>query len=359
MLLDRRPIPIVLAPLAGGPSTPQLAAAVSGVGGLGFLGSGYLSATQLAENIREARRLTTEPLGVNLFVPGTPNAPATVARYADTLRETAAAAGVDLGEPRHSDDDWQAKVDLLAAEPVDVVSFTFGCPPAAAVQRLHDAGTEVWVTVTSPADADRAMAAGADTLVAQGAEAGGHRGGTRDDDEPLGLLPLVQLLSGHTDLPLVATGGIATGAGIAAVLAAGARAAALGSAFLRCPEAGTAAVYREALRSGAPTALTRAFTGRLARGLRNRFLDEHSAAAPSAYPEVHYLTAPLRQAGRASGDPDVVNLWAGQAYRLARDLPAADLVRNLHAEAQTAAARARSLLGAADVGLDHESNGSR
>jgi nitronate monooxygenase len=349
MLLDRRPTPIVLAPLAGGPSTPQLAAAVSAAGGLGFLGSGYLSAARLAEDIREARQLTTEPLGVNLFVPGAPSDPAVVTGYAATLRAEAAPAGVELGEPRHSDDDWQAKLDLLTAEPVEVVSFTFGCPPPAVVGRLHDVGTEVWVTVTSADDADLAMAAGADALVAQGAEAGGHRGGTRDDDEPLGLLALLQLLSGHTDLPLVATGGIATGAGIAAALAAGARAAALGSAFLRCPEAGTAPVYRETLRSGAPTALTRAFTGRLARGLRNRFLDEHSAAAPSAYPEVHYLTAPLRQAGRATGDADVVNLWAGQAYRLGRDLPAAELVRSLHAEARAAAARAGSLLGAADL----------
>jgi nitronate monooxygenase len=179
---------------------------------------------------------------------------------------------------------------------------------------LHDAGSEVWVTVTSAAEADLAAAAGADALVVQGAEAGGHRGGFHDTDEAIGLLPLLQLISGRTELPLVAAGGLATGAAVAAALAAGARAAALGSAFLRCPEAGTSPVHREALRSGAPTALTRAFTGRLARGIRNRFLEEHTAEAPSAYPEVHYLTAPLRQAGRTSGDADLVNLWAGQAY---------------------------------------------
>jgi nitronate monooxygenase len=145
-------------------------------------------------------------------------------------------------------------------------------------------------------------------------------------------------------LPLVAAGGIATGAAVAAVLTAGAQAAALGSAFLRCPEAGTSDVHRAALRSGTPTAVTRAFTGRAARGIRNRFLSEHGDA-PSAYPEVHYLTAPLRQAGRTAGDADVVNLWAGQAYAVAAaDVPAGDLVRRLHREARAAVAFAAERL---------------
>jgi nitronate monooxygenase len=125
---------------------------------------------------------------------------------------------------------------------------------------------------------------------------------------------------------------------VAAVLAAGARAAALGTAFLRCPEAGTSDVHRDALRGREPTALTRAFTGRTARGIRNRMMTEHPDAPP-AYPEVHYVTAPLRQAGRASGDSDVVNLWAGQAYPLSIEIPAAQLVRRLREEARAATAR--------------------
>jgi nitronate monooxygenase len=194
----------------------------------------------------------------------------------------------------------------------------------------------VWVTVTAPSEADLAAAAGADALVVQGGEAGGHRGGFADTDDAVGLLPLLQLVAATSDLPLIAAGGIATGAGVAAVLAAGARAAALGSAFLRCPEAGTAPVHRAALEGSEPTALTRAFTGRAARGIRNRFLTEHAADAPSAYPEVHYLTAPLRQAARAAGDPELVNLWAGQAYPLGREIPAAELVRSLHDDARRA-----------------------
>jgi nitronate monooxygenase len=253
------------------------------------------------------------------------------ARYADDLR----AAGLDAGQPRYSDDEWPAKLDLLAADPVAVVSFTFGCPSADVVRRLRDAGSEVWVTVTSPAEALAAADVGADALVVQGAEAGGHRGSFTDTDEAVGLIALLQLVRAATELPLIAAGGLMTGAAVAAVLACGARAAALGTVFLDTPEAGTSAVQRASLRSGEPTALTRAFTGRLARGIRNRFLTEH-ADAPSAYPEIHYVTAPVRAAARSAGDPELVNLWAGQAYSLATSRPAADLVRQLHEDARRA-----------------------
>jgi nitronate monooxygenase len=255
-----------------------------------------------------------------------------VAGYADVLRAEADRIGVSLGDARFDDDEWAEKLELLVEEPVEVVSFTFGCPPSAVIQRLRDRGTEIWVTVTTPQEAVAAEAAGADVLVAQGAEAGGHRGTWSDDDPAIagyGILSLIQLVRRSCTTPVVATGGIATGHGISAVLAAGARAAALGTAFLLCPEAGTTQVHRDALSGSTPTALTRAFTGRLARGIRNRMLDVYSDIAPSAYPEIHYLTAPLRQAGRENGDADIVNLWAGQAYQLARDLPAAELVEHL------------------------------
>jgi nitronate monooxygenase len=161
------------------------------------------------------------------------------------------------------------------------------------------------------------------------------------------LLRLVspRLAAVRTALPLVAAGGIADGAGVAAVLAAGASAAQLGTAFLACPEAGTSAVHREALRGSEPTALTRAFTGRRARGIVNRFMRAYGAQAPAAYPHVHQLTAPVRAAARAAGDPGAVNLWAGQAYPLVRPMPAADLVRRLTAEAADAAGGAARRLG--------------
>jgi nitronate monooxygenase len=340
-MLDRLEVPIVLAPLAGGPSTPELTAAVGDAGGFGFLAAGYLTASVLAERLERVRALTDAPIGVNLFVPGTPASPRAVDAYAKRLAEDTRRAGVELGVPRFDDDDWAAKLDLLTATPVPVVSFTFGCPEPEMIDRLHRVGSEVWVTVTNPAEARQAAGVGADALVVQGAEAGGHRATFRDDpaEDPgggIGLLSLLQLVRAQVDLPLVATGGIATGAAIAAVLVAGAAAAQLGTAFLRCPEAGTAEVHREALAGGGSTAMTRAFTGRLARGIRNRFLDRHSDAAPVAYPEVHHLTAPLRQAGRAGGDPGLVNLWAGQSFELGREQPAGELVRVLADEALAA-----------------------
>jgi nitronate monooxygenase len=341
VILDELAIPIVLAPLAGGPTTPQLAAAVSNAGGLGFLAAGYLSADQLRGQIVQARELTGAALGVNVFVPGTPSSPAAVAEYAAAIAPDARGAGVELGVARFDDDDWAAKLALLTADPPPVTSFTFGCPDPEVVAALQAAGSEVWVTVTTPAEAALAAAAGADALVAQGSEAGGHRGSFGDDPADdsgggFGLLSLLQLVRSHTSLPVVAAGGISTGEGIAAVLAAGAAAAQLGTAFLRCPEAGTTPLQRTAVAGGTPTALTRAFTGRLARGIRNQFLDDHGHHAPSAYPEVHYLTSPVRAAGRSNGNPDLVNLWAGQTHELSRDLPAADLVASLIGDARAA-----------------------
>lgn len=340
-LLDRTELPIVLAPLAGGPSTPELAAAVADAGGLASLAAGYLAPDALAERIARTRELTVHPFAVNLFVPGAPADPAAVDAYAAELAPEAERLGVGLGTPRADDDRWYEKLGLLLAEPVGAVSFTFGCPGASLIDQLHAVGSEVWVTVTSPTEAEAAVALGADVLIAQGTEAGGHRGTWRDDApgaSGLGVLALVQLIRARTSCPIAAGGGIATGAAIAAVLAAGAQAAVAGTAFLRCPEAGTNAVHRAALAGSAPTELTRAYTGRLARGIRTRFMEEHGPTAPSAYPEVHHLTTPLRAAGREQGDPSVVNLWAGEAYPLAEERPAAEVVARLASELAVARA---------------------
>jgi nitronate monooxygenase len=328
-------VPIVQAPLAGGASTPALTAAVVEAGAFGFVAAGYRTPDALRDDVRATRALTRAPFGVNVFVPGRRAAPAEYTAYVEGLRAEAERHGVALGEPRFEDDGWDAKLELLEADPVAAVSFTFGCPPADVVARLQAAGSSVWVTVTDPEEAQLAAAAGADALVVQGIEAGGHRGSFVDADGAgdYGLLALLALVGARTDLPLVASGGIASGGAVAAVLCAGARAAQIGTAFMLCPEAATAAAHREALATPAPTRLTRAFSGRNARGIVNRFLREHSADAPIAYPEVHHVTAPLRAAGRKAGDADVINLWAGQAHELARELPAGELVAALAAEA--------------------------
>jgi nitronate monooxygenase len=348
-VLDDLSLPIVLAPMAGGPSTPALAAAVTDAGGLGFLAAGYRSADQLAADLDALAALTTGQHGVNLFVPSPqPADPAVVTAYADSLAAEARRAGVELGMPRFDDDAFGSKVDLLCARPAPVVSLTFGLPDADVVRRLHAVGSEVWLTVTSPEEAVATVALGADALVVQGVEAGGHRGSFVDlEASDLALLPALQLIAARVDVPLVAAGGITTGAAVAAALAAGAAAGQVGTAYLRCPEAGTSDVQRAATATGRPTVLTRAFSGRLARGIRNRFHDEHAADAPHAYPEVHHLTAPLRAHGRASGDGDVVNLWAGQAHELATAEPAGDITRRLAEDARRALAAASRRLGPA------------
>jgi nitronate monooxygenase len=347
--LDRLAHPIVQAPLAGGPSTAELAAAVSAAGGLGFLASGYKAPETVEAEVVAARAATGAPFGVNVFVPGgEPAAQEEVERYAGVLGAESERHGVPLGTPRFDDDQFAAKVALIERLRPAVVSFTFGIPDGAVVAALQDAEIAVWITVTTPAEARAGAAAGADALVVQGVEAGGHRG-TFDDAAPgdVGLLALLQLVAAAVlGVPLVGAGGIASGAGIAAVLAAGAQAAQLGSAFMLTPEAGTSAPHRAAMAVPGETALTRAFSGRTARGIANRFLREHDPVAPRGYPEVHHMTAPLRAAARERGDADAINLWAGQAHELAQTLPAGELVERLGAEARAALRAAAERAGA-------------
>ncbi len=323
-------IPVVQAPLAGGPSTPELAAAVSNAGGLGFVAAGYLSGPALAEQIRRTRELTDRPFGVNLFVlHEEPVDESAIADYAGQLAGEAERYGVVLGEPRYDDDAFAAKLDLVVSERVPVVSTTFSGPPPDLVERVHGAGGEVWATVTNAAEARAARTAGADVLIAQGAEAGGHRGSWADDDGP--DLELTALLSAiDVSLPLVAAGGIADASGAAAALQAGATAVQAGTAFLLCPEAATSKPHRQAIAAGGETAITRAFTGRRARGIVNEFMRSHPAA-PRGYPHINHLTAPLRAAARAAGDAQRINLWAGTEFRRAEARPAGEIVAALGA----------------------------
>ncbi|GAA0383778.1 nitronate monooxygenase [Streptomyces luteireticuli] len=340
--------PVVQAPMAGGASRPSLAAAVSDAGGLGFLAAGYKTPAAMYEEVKQLRARTSRPFGVNLFLPQPPLAdPAAVAVYAEQLAGEAAWYDTPLGDwDRPADDAYEAKLAILLDDPVPVVSFTFGCPSAADLEALARVGTVTVVTVTSAAEALAAREAGADALCVQGVEAGGHQGTHHDDPQAdgtgagAGLLALLTEIRETVPLPLIAAGGLMRGAQIAAVLAAGACAAQLGTAFLACPESGASELHKRALTDPlfTGTELTRAFSGRPARGLVNRFIREHGPYAPAAYPQVHYLTAGLRRAAAAAGDPQALNLWAGQGHRLARGLPAAELVGLLTTELDAARA---------------------
>ncbi|MEV0179258.1 nitronate monooxygenase [Streptomyces sp. NPDC050625] len=339
-LTDLFPHPIVQAPMAGGVSVPQLAAAVSDAGGLGFLAAGYKTADGLYQEIKQLRGLTNRPFGVNLFMPHPEYAdPSAVEVYAHQLAGEAAWYEVELGDPDSGrDDGYDVKLAVLLDNPVPVVSFHFGVPTSEVLESFRRAGTLTLVTATTAEEALAVQRAGADAVIAQGVEAGGHQGTHRDipenDCAGIGLLSLVAQIRETVDLPIVAAGGIMRGSQIAAALAAGASAAQLGTAFLATPESGANALHKRALTNPlfARTELTRAFSGRPARALVNRFMREHGPYAPAAYPEVHHLTSPLRKAAAQAGDAQGMALWAGQGHRMARELPAGQLVEVLAAE---------------------------
>jgi nitronate monooxygenase len=321
--------PVAVAPMAGGPSTTELVLAAAGAGALGFLAAGYKTPAAMAAEIAAVRAATSEPFGVNVFVPAASCAdPAELDRYLGSLR----AVG-PLGDGTWDDDGFDGKITTLLPDPPPVTSFTFGCPPAEVIRALHDAGSLVIVTVTSPAEAALADAAGTDALCVQGYEAGAHRGTFVNDDEPgrdYGLLSLIGEVARVTDLPQIAAGGIMGPRQVQAVIAAGAVAAQCGTAFLRCPESGAHPRYKAALADPRYTAttMTRAFSGRLARGLVNQFIRDHQGA-PAAYPEINNATRALRAAAAADGDTERMSLWAGQGYRSATEQQAGEIIERL------------------------------
>ncbi len=337
-------LPVVQAPMAGGLTTPELVAAVSNAGALGSFGAGYLTPEAIGTAVAAARRLTDRGFALNLFVNRPETASAAQIDRANALlapyrRELGLDPGLASGGPQPTPPpDLDAQIAaVLAARPA-VFSFTFGIPTPEVLAACRAAGIITIGTATTLAEGLALEAAGVDAVMAQGAEAGGHRGSflAPPADSLVGTLPLVSLLVARLRLPVIAAGGIMTGAAAAAMLRAGAQAVCLGTAFLACDEAGTNAAYRAALQrsEAAETALTRAFSGRLARGLANRFLREmaaHEAELPG-YPVMNALTRDIRTAAAEQGRPEFLSLWAGQAAPLIRARPAAELLRALAAE---------------------------
>lgn len=340
--------PIVLAPMAGGPSTPALAAAVSSAGGLGSLGVAYLAPAAIREAIAAVRRQTDRPFGVNLFVPEP--APPDTSRVAEVqgwlapYRDALGLPAPRLPDPLVIPFEDQLAVVLEARVPV--TSFTFGVPAPEVVRALREAGSLVVGTATHVEEARALEQAGVDAIVAQGGEAGGHRGTFlgRAEDALIGTMALVPQVVDAVRVPVIAAGGIMDGRGVVAALALGARAAQLGTAFLGCDEAGTDAAYRRALAESRDTSttITRAFSGKAARGLRNRFIEEWGEKEPAPFPVQNVLTGELRAAARKAGRAELVNLWAGQAAPMMRKGPAGEVVRALVEEM----ARAREAAGA-------------
>ena len=331
-LLDS-PLPIVAAPMAGGPTTVELLRAVIEAGAFGFLAGGYKTAEALEDEIREVRRLGAG-FGVNLFVPSRDGVDASAfVEYAEEVQQEASVYGLEIdSEPFTDDDRWGEKLALLISEPVPAVSFTFGLPDPTDIAALQAAGSRVLATVTTPHEALLARDAGVDGLIVQGSSAGGHSAtfDPRRTPEPLASDELVREVLRAVDLPTIGAGGVDGPQAVRSLLDSGAEAVAVGTLLLRAKEAGTSATHRNALADPAfsETVLTRAFTGRPARALRNGFTDRHPHGI-DAYPAVHHLTRSMRQAANKAGDADRLHLWAGTGWRRAAPVPAADVIRHL------------------------------
>jgi NAD(P)H-dependent flavin oxidoreductase YrpB (nitropropane dioxygenase family) len=328
--------PVLAAPMAGGPTTAALVTAAARSGGMGFLAGGYKTAEQLRAQFAEVRA-AAPVFGVNLFAPS-PLAiePAEYHRYAAALRPLAERYGAELPpEPVEDDDYWQQKLDLLRGDPVPVVSFTFAVPPGQVIASLRSRGSVVVQTVTNAAEARAAADAGVDMLAVQGWAAGGHSATftPRRFPDPIPTAVLVAMIAGATRLPVIAAGGLATPAQVAAVIQSGARAVMVGTALLRTSESGASPAHQAAIADGSrgETVLTRSFSGRPARAIRNRFIDQFDPLAPSGYPALHHLTSPIRKAAAAAGDLEAVHLWAGTGYHQATTGAAADVLRMLAA----------------------------
>jgi nitronate monooxygenase len=328
-------LPVLAAPMAGGPGSPVLARAAADAGSMGFLAAGYKTPQAVADEIA-LMTASNVPFGVNLFVPNPlPIEAGDLRAYARMIAGEAARYGLTLDDsmPVDENDHWNDKIDILCAQPAPVVSFTFAIPGAADLARLRATGAFLIQTVTTVDEAKAAAETSIDALAVQAPAAGGHSG-TFTPRRPLtdiAIGDLVAAIRHAVALPVIAAGGLSTADAVAAVLRAGADAAAVGTVLLRSNEAGTTSTHRSALadprRTG--TVITHAFTGRPARALRNDFTERYSDRAPFGYPAIHQLTSALRKAAASSGDPERVHLWAGTGYRHATEEPAAAILTRL------------------------------
>jgi nitronate monooxygenase len=332
-------LPIIQAPMAGGITTPQLVAAVANQGGVGSFGFAYSTPEKIHADLVAAQSLTSGPINANFFIFGPVRLPS------DQMQKNAMQAlrsldvdGVQSltipAEPFYPNLMEQLE-PIWNARPA-ILSFHFGLPPIGVIEKAHALGIAVGISATSLEEALAIESAHADFIVAQGIEAGGHRGqfDLQAKDEALSTLALTAQLAKHCHTPIVAAGGIMNGAQIQNALAKGAQAAQLGTAFLCCDESGTPPSYRDYLlhKQDRPTTLTKAFSGRLARGLENTFTRTMQAKTTLPFPIQNTLTGPLRQWAVAQNNAEYQSLWAGKAYEQVRSMSTKDLMQQLRNE---------------------------
>lgn len=329
--------PVIQGPMGGGPSTPELVAAVSNAGGLGSLGAAYLKPGEITETIRRIKSLTSKPFNVNLFAGGYE----TKARrdpqpMLDVLAEIHAALGLPAPvAQRLPPDPFPEQLEAVLDAGAPIFSFTFGIPSADAMARLKARGITIIGTATTVEEARMLAEAGVDAIAAQGAEAGAHRGTFAGSFEAsmIPLADLVRGIRGAVSLPAIACGGIMDGRDLTTALRLGASAVALGTAFLACPECGAPQAHKQAVLAAREdtTVITRAFSGRPARGLANAFIAKLAGREDIIlpYPLQNILTRAMRGAAASRGDARFLSLWAGTGVARARALPAGELVARL------------------------------
>ncbi|WP_042162464.1 NAD(P)H-dependent flavin oxidoreductase [Paenibacillus gorillae] len=334
--------PIIQAPMAGGPTTPELVAEVSNAGGLGSLGAAYLTPEKLRSTIQEVRQLTEQPFGVNLFVPEeAAESQAIIKEMTSHLNKYRVELGVKENPPIDSTpESFEQQIQVLLEERVPVVSFTFGIPPKDVIEVLKSQGIMVIGTATTVEEAKLLELAGVEAIVAQGSEAGGHRGTflKSNTDSLVGTIALVPQIVDQVSIPVIASGGIMDGRGLVASLSLGAAAVQMGTAFLASMESGAHNVYKKAILTANEdsTVVTRAYSGKPARGIKTTFIEEidQYAGTIPAFPIQNAMTRDIRQAAAKTNNPEYMSLWAGQGLRLATDHPAAAIIQQTMSQAQ-------------------------
>lgn len=334
-------IPIIQAPMAGGVTTPELIAAVSNAGGLGSLGAGYMSGSEIKEKIKEIRHLTNKPFAVNLFISEKHHATKNeIQKACDQIQQSCVELNINI-KPIEAPyaPSFEEQINVILEEKVPVFSFTFGVLDSTWINKLKKNHTLLIGTATTLPEAKMLEKSGIDMIVAQGSEAGGHRGTFLGvaEDSLMGLISLVPQLVDTIKIPIIASGGIMDGRGIKAALALGAAAVQMGTAFLSCPESGIHKNYKQALLALKQdnTVLTRAFSGKLARGIQNKFISRMDKNKETIlnYPIQNALTRTMRKKAKELDDIEFMSMWAGQAASMCREIPASDLIKKLVDEA--------------------------
>ncbi|MGX6444356.1 NAD(P)H-dependent flavin oxidoreductase [Neobacillus sp. K501] len=335
--------PIIQAPMAGGVTTTNLVSSVSKFGGLGMIGAGYMTPEQMRNQIKEIKRETTKPFGINIFIPNDfkvlENEINRATELLQPLKEQLHVKKENSALPT-VEREWETfyeQLKVIIDEKVPICSFTFGLPPKETITNLKDHGIFLIGTATTAAEALLCQEIGMDAVVLQGSEAGGHRGTfAGDDDHPICIIPLISLVRAQVSIPIIAAGGIMNGRGVYDVLSLGAQAAQLGTAFLTCLESGAHKAHKQAIfnLTDNQTVLTRVYSGKWARGINNKFYQELKAFEEELppFPLQNALTNPIRKASAQQSNPDYMSLWAGQNAFLAKNQSVKDLMEALITE---------------------------